>query len=452
MILSGKKASLLLFAGDIATFVLALFVTLLLRYGTTLSAMIVRAHLAPFALLFGIWAIVFYLSGLYGKRIIFSAPNLANALIKTQAANIMLAALFFFLVPSVGIAPKTNLLIYLVVSLALILLWRLVVAPRLTARRMRACAALIAEGSEAEELARAVNENARYGLVFRLHQAPSTLVDVRALAEQLVRERVTWLVVDIAHVESSELLALVYRLTRLERSAHLLTFEEAYEEVFDRIPLSRLEHGWFLEEVVLHSSLLYGITKRIIDIIGGVLMGMVTLVITPFIFLADTIEGSGRVFISQERYGRGGLKMRAYKFRSMRASDNGAWAGESDNRVTRVGAFLRRTSLDEFPQFINVLAGELSLVGPRNDITALGERLATALPYYEARYMVKPGITGWAQVNQQYEPGNLSPQSLEETKVRLAYDFYYLKHRSLGLDLVIALKTLKRMFFRVSSW
>ena len=95
--------------------------------------------------------------------------------------------------------------------------------------------------------------------------------------------------------------------------------------------------------------------------------------------------------------------------------------------------------------------GEISLVGPRNDILGLGQRLQEALPYYNVRYLVLPGITGWAQINQQYEPGNASPQSVEETKVRLAYDFYYLKHRSLGLDLIIALQTIRRMFFRAGS-
>src|SRR5262249_45743583 len=142
------------------------------------------------------------------------------------------------------------------------------------------------------------------------------------------------------------------------------------------------------------------------------------------------------------------------KFRTMRhnKSASSEWTTEekNDNPVTRVGAFLRRTSLDEFPQFVNVLSGELSLIGPRNYIEGLGMRLGEALPYYSVRYLVKPGITGWAQVNQQYEQGNVSPQSIEETKMRLAYDFYYLKHRSLMLDLVIALKTIKRMFFRLA--
>lgn len=108
--------------------------------------------------------------------------------------------------------------------------------------------------------------------------------------------------------------------------------------------------------------------------------------------------------------------------------------------------------MDEFPQFINVLAGELSLIGPRNDVRSLGERLAASVSYYNIRYIVKPGITGWAQINQQYEQGNISPQSIDETKTRLAYDFYYIKKRSLLLDIIIALKTVKRMFFRVSNW
>ena len=182
-------------------------------------------------------------------------------------------------------------------------------------------------------------------------------------------------------------------------------------------------------------------------------MMVITLVLVPFILIADRLEGPGPVFLRQERFGRYGKRITAYKFRSMEQDlpASSQWTNEGTNRVTKVGAFLRRTSLDEFPQFVNVLKGDISLVGPRNDIVGLGERLAAQLPYYNARYLVKPGITGWAQINQQYEQGHLSPQSVEETKMRLAYDFYYLKHRSLGLDLVIALKTIKRMFFRVSS-
>ncbi|HVM58725.1 MAG TPA: sugar transferase, partial [Candidatus Paceibacterota bacterium] len=227
-------------------------------------------------------------------------------------------------------------------------------------------------------------------------------------------------------------------------------------EVFDRIPLSQLGHVWFLEHVTAEDALFYAVMKRAIDLVGGFVMAVVTIAVAPFIWIANQVEGPGPLFLRQERFGRFGERIICYKFRSMRQdkSASSEWTVEEkrDNPITKVGAFLRKTSLDEFPQFLNVFKGEVSLVGPRNDILGLGKRLEEALPYYEARYLVTPGITGWAQINQRYEPGNASPQSIEETKVRLAYDFYYLKHRSLGLDIVIALKTVKRMFFRVSSW
>jgi lipopolysaccharide/colanic/teichoic acid biosynthesis glycosyltransferase len=135
----------------------------------------------------------------------------------------------------------------------------------------------------------------------------------------------------------------------------------------------------------------------------------------------------------------------------MRTSENGVWIGESTNTVTPLGAFLRKTSLDELPQVLNVLKGDMSLIGPRNDLSKLGERLAEAIPYYNIRYMIKPGITGWAQTHQRYSPGNISPQSIEETKVRLAYDLYYVKNRSLWLDLGIALRTLGTLLGRFGS-
>jgi lipopolysaccharide/colanic/teichoic acid biosynthesis glycosyltransferase len=249
-------------------------------------------------------------------------------------------------------------------------------------------------------------------------------------------------------------LSRIYDLAFLERRCQFADFYQLYEEVFDRVPLTLLQDDWFLKNLSASASALYLIGKRLVDVVGGILMGAVTVLITPLLFMAMRLEGPGPLFIAQERLGRYGQRVRAYKFRSMRFNDQASdsWVGEGENRITRVGNFLRKTSLDEFPQFLNILRGELSLVGPRNDIKGLGARLAEAIPYYTARYSVTPGITGWAQVNQQYEQGHISPQSIEETKMRLAYDFYYIEHRSLALDLVIALRTLKRMLFRVSSW
>ncbi|MFZ3043718.1 MAG: sugar transferase [Minisyncoccia bacterium] len=432
MIIGGRRAFLFLFIGDLVAFAVSLYLTLWLRYLAVPDAATLEPFIAPFVFLFALWTLVFYSAGLYGKRLALFPSRLPDALLKTQLTNIVFAAIFFFLVPIFGIAPKTILALYLAVSLALIFFWRLVLYPRLSVRRSRARAILLAQGAEAEELFTEVNGNPRYGIEF--------------VSRELGDARAAVIVTDKANSNGTSLTALA------REGKQLVAFEDMYEEVFDRIPLSQLGQAWLQENVAMRNSFWYASAKRIIDIIGGLIMGLTTVIVTPFVALALQFEYPGSVFLVQTRIGQHGTRIRAYKFRSMRFGDTGAWKGEGKNEVTRVGSFLRKVSLDEFPQFVNVLKGELSLIGPRNDIETLGTRLADAIPYYMFRYSVRPGITGWAQINQQYEQGNVSPQSIEETKVRLAYDFYYLKHRSFGLDIIIALKTLKRMFFRLSTW
>ncbi|MBU1292602.1 sugar transferase [Patescibacteria group bacterium] len=453
MIYGRRRAPALLFIGDIAVFAASLYVTLILRAGALPRMDSVEDHIGPFAILFIIWTIVFYMSGLYGKGTVLFKSHQPQALVRTQIANIILAALFFFLVPGVGIAPKTTLVIYLGVSLVFIFIWRLAVYPRISIRRSRASAVLIAEGAEAAELAEEVNSNPRYHIAFSKAYTPEEFLEFPPEKRQVsLPKGLEVVVADMAACDARGLLPALYDLPHAAKGYEIIDFSDLYEEVFDRIPLSLLDQGWFLENVTTEDSLWYTIPKRLIDIIGGLLMGLVTVVALPFVWLALRTEGPGPLFISQDRYGERGSRIKVYKFRSMRGVEEGAWKEESENTVTRVGSILRQTSLDEFPQFINVLKGEVSLIGPRNDVVALGKRLAEALPHYNMRYSVKPGITGWAQINQQYEQGNMSPQSVRETTVRLAYDFYYLKHRSLGLDLVIALKTVKRMLFRLSAW
>lgn len=433
MIIGRRRASFFLFVGDVATFILSLYLTLWLRYFEVPNEATIIPYIAPFTFLFLFWVLVFYSAGLYSKRLTLFPNRLADALFKTQLANILFAALFFFSIPAFGITPKTILILYLLISLACIYFWRLVLFPHLSVHRGNEQAVLLAQGKESDELFTEVNGNTRYGITF--------------CARELNDEtQASIVVVDAATVDEASLNRCIHA------GKQVVAFEDMYEEVFDRIPLSQLGQAWFRENVTSADPFWYVFTKRFIDIIGGIVMGFVTFVVMPFVALALQFEYPGSVFIVQTRMGQHGTRIRTYKFRSMRFGDRSVWKGEDENKVTRVGGFLRKISLDEFPQFINVLKGEMSLIGPRNDIESLGKRLAEAIPYYLTRYSVCPGITGWAQINQQYEPGNASPQSIEETKVRLAYDFYYLKHRSLGLDIIIALKTFKRMFFRLSSW
>ncbi len=456
MITGSRTMRILIFIGDLVIFIFALWVTLAIRSLTIPSVGFFVELIQPFSILFILWIFVFILAGLYDKRALISRRSLPERIVRVQVLNIILAALFFFLVPEFGITPKTILVIYLVVSLLLILLWRLTLFPYLSKHRLQQKAVIIGTGGEVEELARELNTRERYSIVCYATLNPDNL-SPKELSKHLMsyqKEGVSNIIVDAQDPHITPLLPVLYSAVFEDHIFELAQLVTVYEDVFERVPLSLLRYDWMFIHAIRHTSFGYSVLKRSVDIIGGILMGVITLIVLPFIWLTLRIEGRGDVFIAQDRFGMYGLRMRVYKFRTMRFNDRGvwgAWKGESANTFTRVGSALQRISLDEFPQFINILRGELSLVGPRNDIVAIGERLEQELPYYTVRYMVKPGITGWAQVNQQYEQGNISPQSIEETKTRLAYDFYYIKYRSFMLDIAIALKTFKRILFRMSS-
>jgi len=215
----------------------------------------------------------------------------------------------------------------------------------------------------------------------------------------------------------------------------------AYEELLGRVPIQWLEADWLLRSFVdeARSHGFYELWKRLIDIIGGLLGTMIFIVLMPLISFILLLDDGRPIFYSQMRSGRGGQHYKIYKFRTMRrdaeADGKPQWAREHDARTTRIGRFLRKTHLDELPQFLNVLRGEMSLVGPRSERPELVEMFQKHVPFYRARLLVKPGLTGWAQVNQNYAA------SLDETITKLEYDLYYIKRRNVTLDMVILLRT-----------
>ncbi len=184
---------------------------------------------------------------------------------------------------------------------------------------------------------------------------------------------------------------------------------------------------------------MYELSKRLMDILGGVLGTIIFVIVFPFISLAIVLETGFPIFYSQPRLGKGAILFNIYKFRTMKqnAEEDGIKnAQENDPRVTRVGSFLRKTRLDEMPQFWNVLRGEMSLVGPRAERPELVAEYQKQIPFYRARLLVKPGLTGWAQINYGYVA------TIKETVVKLEYDLYYIKHRTLGMDFSIVLRTI----------
>ena len=227
-----------------------------------------------------------------------------------------------------------------------------------------------------------------------------------------------------------------------EQGIEIVRMPIMYEELTQRVPVEHLESDWVIRSFVdqIRVSGMYEFFKRLMDIFGGFVGILVFVLIFPLTALAIVLESGFPILYSQERLGKGARLFRIYKFRSM--IQNAEPGGEArpasidDPRVTRVGNFLRRSRLDEMPQFLSVLTGEMSLVGPRAERPELVAQFQRQIPFYRARLLVKPGLTGWAQINYGYVA------SVKETVVKLEYDLYYIKHRTINMDFSIVLRTI----------
>ncbi len=227
-----------------------------------------------------------------------------------------------------------------------------------------------------------------------------------------------------------------------EQGVEVTRMPTLYEEMTGRVPIHHLESDWIIRSFTDQSRVsgMYLLVKRLMDIIGGLVGLILFFIFYPFTSLAILIDSGLPIFYSQPRLGQGGKIFKIYKFRTMRqdAEANGEVrpTEENDPRVTRVGNFLRKTRLDELPQFWNILRGEMSLVGPRAERPELVQSFQKNVPFYRARLLAKPGLTGWAQINYGYVA------TVHDTEVKIEYDLYYIKHRSLIMDINIILRTI----------
>lgn len=247
-------------------------------------------------------------------------------------------------------------------------------------------------------------------------------------------------VVDSRCLDDDEVLAQVTALHAA--GVRVRTFIDYYEQKFGKVPLNAINEAWFLFDSGEIHRATYMRVKQAIDLAGGVLGTVVFLLVLPVVAAAIKLDDGGPIFYRQTRVGKDGKLFTLLKFRTMHKdaeSDGPKWAQPGDSRVTRVGRILRRARIDELPQFLNVLKGEMSLVGPRAERPEFVRQLEEKIPFYSRRNLMKPGLTGWAQVN--YEYGS----SVEHAIEKLQYEFYYMKYQSVFLDLSILLNTLRVM-------
>ncbi len=273
--------------------------------------------------------------------------------------------------------------------------------------------------------------------------------DRSPLAVALETSSATVLVLDRSAQDDERVLGQVAELH--ETGVRIRTLQGFYEEWLGKLPLSELERASLLFDIGEIHGIHYRQLKRMMDLTLGLLGAVVLVVITPLVLLGNLLANRGSLTYRQPRVGKGGETFTIYKFRTMtnrplrdseRADPDApttTWTQQDDPRVTPFGKLLRHSHLDELPQVINILKGDLSIVGPRPEQPHYVEELSQKLPFYDLRHLVRPGLTGWAQVKYGYASDE------DDALEKLQYEFYYLRHQSLGFDNRIMVRTLRAM-------
>lgn len=430
----------MLFVGDLAVFVVALYVTLAIRYLGIPKTDLFLQHLVPFAILFLVWTLVFFIAGLYERRILILKNRLVQAIAKVQITNSLIGILFFYFVPFqyFGITPKINLLLYMLISIVLVLFWRVYFYSFFSIRNKEK-AILIGSGNEFKDLKEAINGDNHSNLEF-VYFIDSEILQSIDFNEEIVKkiysENITTIVADLDNEKMGPILPHLYNL--VFSKVRFIDLHKVYESVFEQISLSLVRYNWFLENVSFSSPKpAFDFLKRFFDILLSMVFGIISLVFYPLIIFVIYITDGRPVFFIQERVGKDNQIIKITKFRTMT---------KDGKKVTSVGKILRKIRIDELPQLWNVFSGSMSLVGPRPEIPELVKEYKKEISYYEIRHILKPGLSGWAQIHQDNPPK--FAVALSETKTKFSYDLYYIKNRSLLLDLKIALRTIAILLSR----
>lgn len=446
-----QRGSLLL--GDLIAAGIALFLALYLwsagREWLTFSPEFLRARVALWFYFLPLVWIVLLVESYAGRRPITKKESFIEVLIAAGLSLVLYLLVFFVASKSL---PRLAVIYFIVFASILTLLWRSLFVSIFTASAENRRALILGAGKAGSEIARILSklEKPPFKTVGFLDDGAGkqgeeisgvkvigTCADFWAVVKE---QQVTDIILAIIGEIRVDLLDVLMEAE--ERGIEVTSMPALYEELRGRIPIFMLRSDWAVRSFIdqSHTSALYELIKRLLDIVGGLIGSIITLVLVPIFGTLIVADTGFPIFYSQTRLGRAGRNYEMFKFRTMMqdAEIDGVArpADRNDTRVTKIGRFLRLTHLDELPQFFNILIGEMSLVGPRAERPEIAEDFFKTIPFYKARNLVKPGLTGWAQVNYEYAHG------IEMNATKLEYDLFYIKNRNLLLDFSIILRTI----------
>lgn len=399
-----------------------------------------------------LWFLVAWSNDFYAQRIAVNAERSRRTLLRTTGLMWLVYLAIYFASPRDAL-PRLFVLYFGVISFLLLALWRWSYAVLLGQPAFRQPAVIVGAGWAGRTIAHAIREHlsTAYHIIGYIDDDPEKqhrsidgleVLGTHELLPDLIDQGVAEVIVAITHNISGDLFQ--FLMDCQEKGIRITPMVALYEEITGRVPVEHIGDDWRIALPLGHAATgsLFPLLKRAFDLAVASVGLLIFGAMLPFLYLAIKLDSPGPLFYTQARVGKGGKPFQLIKLRTMipNAEENGAvWATENDPRVTRVGRFLRKTRLDELPQFVNVLRGEMSIVGPRPERPEFVEQLIKQIPFYRARHSVKPGMAGWALIHYGYG------SSVEDALIKLQYDLYYIKHQSIFLDIAILLRTIGQM-------
>ncbi len=428
--------ALTLFLGDFCVWFFALWLGLFLRRLHFPSFDFYFEHAVPYLFVFIFWFLVAYGFGMYESKFIAIKSKYASILVQSQFYSTAIAVILFYLIPAFSIKPKLTLFLVLFVTLVSMILWRIFGVRLFKIKKREKCLYITAR-KDSRDLFDLVNNTSYYHLYISNYIDISTVKpeNIISWVEGIIKSSdVRIIILDPRDEKIKDLLPKLYSYSF--EGIVFINESEIYEDLAEKIQVQRLNYEWLIENISFQSHLGYDLLKRIMDILVAIPLFILSIPIYIPVMILVGLDG-GPVFFFQERVGKNNKNIYIAKIRTMNVMDSGKPLVDNDPRITKIGKYLRKTRIDELPQLVNVIFGDLSLIGPRPEVPKLVEKYNEEIMFYNVRHFIKPGLSGWAQVNH-----TKPPQTVEETIDKLAYDLYYTKNRSLIFDFKIALKTL----------
>jgi len=393
---------------------------------------------------------------MYNLQVASNQFQIIKSIILTSSTTVLIYLLTPIYTPVLP-SNRLQIIIFFVAIFGSLLFWRIFYVKFLASHRFIKKAILVCDKEQLQELVTGIeNADPHYKIIAFVNSDGEDSFNFKYKSiknihpndlENFVRKSSISEIVIASQKTDGITVSLYNQLIHLLENGFIIReYTQVYEAITQRIPVQYVSRDFYRYFPFSRSNQnhLYLLVSRLSEVIFSLIGLFIGLLFFPIILIGNLLGNRGKLFYTQDRVGKNGEVFKIYKYRTMikNAETNGAvFTTLNDSRITPFGKFMRKTRLDEFPQFINILKGDMAIIGPRPERPVFVNEIAEIMPFYETRHVVKPGLTGWAQVNYAYG------DSIEDSLVKLQYDLYYIKHRSIFLDINIIIKTFSTVLF-----